>query len=130
MVHQNSQQNNDHHDLQQSSNSLTPSLTAQLNNQQQQANQASNNNSNNVAVILSQPLSLVSSQSSISTASTNSQVKTEDELFDKIEDILCDYMRQPDRHYLHCRVLRWGLEEDQSRLFTAVVIINPPTIEN
>ena len=124
-------QNNNHHDILHPRNSLTPPSTAQLNNQQQQlVNRANNNNSNNVGVILSQPLSLASSQSSISTAAANSQVKTEDELFDKIEDILCDYMRQPDRHYLHCRVLRWGLEEDQSRLFTAVVIINPPTIEN
>ena len=130
MVHPNSQQNNNHRDLQQSWNSLTPPLTAQLNNQQQQANQANNINTNNVEVILSQPLSLASSQSSISTASTNLQVKTEDELYDKIEDILGDYMREPDRHYLHCRVLRWRLEEDQSRLFTAVVIINPPSIEN
>lgn len=132
MAHQNSQQNNNHHDLHLSWNSLTPPLTAPNNNQQQQQpNQANNNNNNhNIGVILSQPLSLASSQSSISIQSTNSQVKIDDKLFDKIEDILCDYMREPDRHYLHCRVLRWTLEEDQSRLFTAVVIINPPTIQN
>ncbi|CAF3050437.1 unnamed protein product [Rotaria sp. Silwood2] len=50
-----------------------------------------------------------------------------DELFEKIEQLICDHMRQPHRNYLHCRVLRRDIEEDLSRLYSAVVVINPPT---
>ena len=111
--------------------SLTPPLTAQINNQQQQQQLAINANYNNMEVISSQPLSLSSWGSSISSQSSrSSEDKSMDELFDKIEDMICDYMRESKRHYLHCRVLRWSLDDDLSRQFSAVVVINPPTIKN
>jgi hypothetical protein len=113
--------------------SLTPPLTTQINNQQQQQPQQQqqlgiNANNNNMEVISSQPLSLPSWGSSISSQSSrNSEDKSMDELFDKIEDMICDYMRDTNRHFLHCRVLRWNLDDYPSRRFSAVVVINPPT---
>lgn len=62
--------------------------------------------------------------------STSTDVRTEDQLFDKIEDIISDYMLESSRHYLQCRVLRWSPDDDLSRVFTAVVVINPPTTRN
>ena len=50
-----------------------------------------------------------------------------DELFDSIEALICDYMREPHRHHSHYRNLQWSLEDNSSRLFTAVVVINAPT---
>jgi hypothetical protein len=57
-------------------------------------------------------------------------VKTEDELFDKIEDMICEYMRDSRRHYLQHRVLQWYLDNDPLHQFSAVVVINPPTIKD
>ncbi len=133
MAQHNSQQNNNPNGSGPVCDALTPPLTApQINSQQQQQQQmAIHTNNNNVEVISSQPMSLTpsspSSLSSISIGSTSSQVRTEDKLFDKIEDMMCEYMREPTRHYLHCRVLRWYLEDDLSHQFSAVVVINPPT---
>jgi len=132
MSQHNSQQNNNPHGAGPVWNALTPPLTApQINIQQEQQQMAIHTNNNNIEVISSQPMSLTpsspSSLSSISIGSTSSQVRTEDELFDKIEDMMCEYMRVSTRHYLHCRVLRWYLEDDLSHQFSAVVVINPPT---
>ncbi len=76
----------------------------------------------------SQPTSLLSSGSSSSIGSTSSVIRREDKLFDQIEDLICEYMRESDRHYLHCRVLRWGLDDQDlpRRQFSAVIVINPP----
>ena len=140
MAHHNSQQNNNLHGSGHLLNLLTPPLTAPINNQQQQQQQQQQlaiHVNNNIEVTSSQSVSLPSSGSSLTSSgsstsmeSTSPEVKTADELFDKIEDMICDYMREPNRHYLHCRVLRWCLEDDQSRRFSAVVIINPPTANN
>jgi len=134
MAHHNSQQNNNLNGSVPVWNALTPPLTApQINSQQQQQQQMPihANNNNNIEVISSQSMSLTScsslGSSMTSIESTSPEVKTEDEFFDKIEDMLCDYMRESNRHYLHCRVLRWTLEDDLSRQFSAVVVINPPT---
>jgi hypothetical protein len=78
---------------------------------------------------LSQATSLASTGSSSSIGSTSSDVRIEDKLFDTIEDMIRDYMRDSDRHYLQCRVLRWHLDDDQSPLFSAVVVINPPIFQ-
>ena len=79
------------------------------------------------SVTSTQTGSLHSSDSSISFGSTSPEDRRADKVFDKIEDLLCEMMRDPVQHHLHCRVLRWGLEEDPSKVFTAVVIVNPPT---
>jgi hypothetical protein len=135
MAQHNSQQNDNAYASLLVWNTLTPPLTAsQINSQQQQQMPIHANNNNNIEVISSQPMSLMSSSlsstSSLSIGSTSSQVRTEDQLFDKIEDMMCEYMREPTRHYLHCRVLRWYLENDVSHQFSAVVVINPPTSRN
>jgi len=131
MAHHNSQQNNHPYASSDLWKSLTPPLTAPIHGQQQQQ-VAIHANNNNSEVTSSQSTSFTSSSSGSSMTSiesTSPQVKTEDELFDKIEDIMCEYMRESDRHYLHCRVLRWCLEDDLSRQFSAVVVINPPAIQ-
>ena len=143
MAHQNSQENNQRHGSGHVWNPLTPPSTVQVNNHQQQQQhlviQGDDNNNirtissqsaSSVSLGSSQSVSLTSSGSLTSMESTSSQTKTEDEIFDKIEDMICDYMREPNRHYLHCRVLRWRLENDLSRQFSAVIVINPPTYKN
>lgn len=57
---------------------------------------------------------------------TSSQTQREDKIFDRIEDILAEYMHDSSRHYLHFRLLRWTDSEDFAKIFTAVVLINPP----
>ena len=130
MAHHNSQPNNNPNGPGHVWSSFTPPLTDPINNQQQTQQQQvaiHTSSPNNVVVISSQPLSLPSWGSSISSQSSrSSQEKSIDELFDKIEDMICDYMRDSTRHYLHCRVLRWSLEDDLTRQFSAVVVINPP----
>jgi hypothetical protein len=129
MVHHNSQENKNYHGSHHVCNSQSLPSKPQINSQQQQQQSVSTNNNNNendMEVISSQSVSLTSSESSNSMESTSSQVKTEDELFDKIEDMICEYMRESNRHYLHCRVLRWSLDEDLSCQFSAVIVINPP----
>lgn len=63
---------------------------------------------------------------SSASGSTCSQTRQEDQIFDQIEDILCDYMRDSTRHYLQYRILRWAHDDDRSKVFTAIVVINPP----
>ena len=133
MAHHNSQPNNNPNGSGHVWSSLTPPLTAPMNNEQQQQQQLAIHvdNNNNMEVISSQSVSFSSSGSSISSQSSrSSEEKSMDKLFDKIEDMICDYMREPKRHYLHCRVLRWRLDDDLSRQFSAVVVINPPTTKN
>jgi hypothetical protein len=98
------------------------------NSEQKQPLSIDANNNNNIEVPSSQATSLASSGSSI--GSTSSNVRTEDGLFDKIEDMISDYMCESKRHYLHCRVLRWTLEDDPSCQFSAVIVINPPIRKN
>ena len=132
MAHHNSQQNNNTYGPGHVWNSLTPQLPPQINNQQQQQDIHATN-TKNIGVISSQPISLASSVSSTSSiGSTSSQVRTEDKLFDQIEDMIRDYMRDPNRHYIHCRVLQWTLDDDDdlSEKFSAVIVINPPTSKN
>ena len=72
---------------------------------------------------------LTPSQSSTSIGSRTAEEKAEDELFDKIEDLLGDMMRNPTPHHLPCRVFQWPLPDDPSRVLTAMIVISP-TIPN
>jgi hypothetical protein len=47
-----------------------------------------------------------------------------------IVDLICEYMRELHRHYFDYRILRWNMAEDPSRVFNAVIIINPPNNPN
>jgi hypothetical protein len=129
MTHHNSQSHYFSHGSENVQNSLTPPMTVITNSQQHQQQLPIHTNGNN-EVVSSQSVSLNSSLSSVSMESTSAEVKDADELFDKIEDMICDYMREGNRHYLHCRVLRWSLENDTTRQFSAVVVINPPITKN
>jgi hypothetical protein len=68
-----------------------------------------------------------SQQQQILIPAPTSEEMVADELFDNIEALICDYMREPHRHRSHHRTLQWSLEDNSSRLFTAVVVINAPT---
>jgi hypothetical protein len=50
-----------------------------------------------------------------------------DDLFDSIEALICEYMREPHRHHSHYRNLQWSLHDNSSRLSTVAVVINFPT---
>jgi len=145
MTHPNNSQNNHLYGSNLVWNSHTPPFTPQLIIQQQQQQELQQqqqqqqeqqqqsvhaNNNNDMEAMSSQSTLLISSgtSSSTSTQSTSPQVKTEDELFDQIEDMICDYMRQPSRHYLHCRVLHCYLDDNSSSQFNAIIIINPPSM--
>ncbi|CAF2925983.1 unnamed protein product [Rotaria sp. Silwood2] len=77
---------------------------------------------------LTPPLSNGNSQQQQLIHAHQTEDELADELFEKIQQLICDYMRQPHRDYLHCRVLRWSIQEDLSRLYSAVIVINPPAI--
>jgi hypothetical protein len=121
--HHSQQKCNTNYDSNHSQNIFTPLLTPQVHSQQQSIIDM---NANNIETRLSQAASLVSLDSTSSIGSTSSAVRKEDKVFDQIEDIISDYMRDSDRHFLQCRVLRWYMDEDRSRQFTAIVVINPP----
>lgn len=59
--------------------------------------------------------------------STAPEERRADKVFDQIEDMLREMMRDHEQHRLHCRVLQWNLEEEPTKVFNAVVVVNPPT---
>jgi hypothetical protein len=113
------------HSTEQINNPLTPPLTEPNNSQEHQ-----HLLNGSMEVLSSNPMSFSSSGSSISIDSTSPEERAADQVFDKIEDLLCEFSREPSRHHLHCRVLRWSLDDDLSRIFTAVVVINAPVTSN
>ena len=118
--------------------SLTPPLSAQVNNLEQQQQPPSqlvvHRNEHDIAGNRSTQTRFMASFPSASSLSSpispvdarSEEERTTDALFDKIEDMLCAFMRNPRQHYLHCRVLQWSLDDEITQKFTAVVVINPP----
>ena len=104
---------------------LTPPLTASTVQQSQESVTPIQNSG--IHLVSSQSVYSVTSASNQSDISTNTEETTTDELFDKIEHLIRDYMQRPLRFYLHCRILRWTTEQYPSRRFSAIVVINPPT---
>ena len=76
---------------------------------------------------LSPSISTISWASLTSFGSTSADVRAADKIFDKIEDLLSKLSQDPLQYRLHCRILRWHLEQDPSFSFTAVIVVNPPT---
>lgn len=74
--------------------------------------------------------SMTSSQSSTSIGSRTEEEKAEDELFDQIEDLLGDMMRNPSPQHLPCRVFQCLLPDDPSRVLTATIVIGPAIHKN
>lgn len=71
--------------------------------------------------------SLTTWQSSSSFGSTAPDVRRAEKVFDQIENLLTDMMIDPEQRQFHCRVLEGHLSNEQPpKVFTAVVIINPP----
>jgi len=103
---------------------LTPPSSAN-NDEHIQEKEDEPSNHNETMSMIHSGLSTFSLPSSAS-GSTCSQTRQEDKIFDQIEDMLCEYMRDPLRHYLQFRILRWAHEGDPSKVFTAIVVINPP----
>ncbi|CAF1540679.1 unnamed protein product [Adineta ricciae] len=56
---------------------------------------------------------------------TRSTTRQEDKLFDQIENIICDYMLDPDHPYLYCRLLRWFRHNDKNQFYIKFVVISP-----
>ena len=52
--------------------------------------------------------------------------KSEDAFYDKLEDLICDFMSDPSRHHVHCRFLQWSMPGDPTRVMDAMVVIHPP----
>ena len=73
---------------------------------------------------------LKSSESSDSIGSRTAEEKVEDELFDKIEDLLGHAMHDPSSHHQACRVFQWPLPVNPSRVLTAVIVISPAIAKN
>lgn len=73
---------------------------------------------------------LQSSESSDSIGSRTAEEKAEDELFDKIEDLLGDVMHDPSSQHQACRVFQWPLPVNPSRVLTAVIVISPAISKN
>lgn len=105
---------------------LTPPLTV-MNHQGTQENPTPLQNNLDHLVTTPQAVPFANWTTNLSQRSITTEENRTDELFDKIERLIHDYMQQSRRHHLHCRVLRWNTEENPSRLFSAVIVINPPT---
>ena len=116
---------------QQQWNPSTPSPTVDNSgsNQQQQPEPRSIPPKDNIGRTLSTLVSFRSWSSSTSVDSRTPEEKATDGLFDQIEDLIVDYMREPQRHHFDCRILRCSTSEDRPRFFNAVVVINPPSPE-
>ena len=99
------------------------STTSSHEQQIQQSNVVGNNTNNLVTQSSVVPGAWTPAMSVQSLAAEDESTNV---LFDHIEELLCEYMRQPQHHFLHCRVLQWSPIDDQSRLFTTVIVINPP----
>lgn len=125
--------NNHHNQSNQQCQSIALVLAAHMNSQQEQQTNSDNNedesDSSSIQTISSQPISISSWTSSTSIGSTSTDVRVADKVFDQIEDLLSDFMRDPSQHHLHCRVLRWSPEDDASRIIHAVIVVNPPVMK-
>jgi hypothetical protein len=73
---------------------------------------------------------LRSSESFESIDSRTTEERSEDEFFDKLEDLMATFMIDANHHHLHCRFLRWSMPGDPTRVMDAVVVIHPPTTKN
>ena len=66
---------------------------------------------------------LKSWESTTSIGSRTAEEKEEDEIFDKIEDLLGDLMNDPSAQHLPCRLFQWSLPGNPSRVLSAMVAI-------
>ena len=57
---------------------------------------------------------------------TRSERQAEDELFQRIERLIRDFLSRPNRRYPYHRIMEWTLPDDPTLHYCAVVIINPP----
>jgi hypothetical protein len=57
---------------------------------------------------------------------TRSERQAEDELFQRIERLIRDFLSRPNRRYPYHRIMEWTLPDDPTLNYCAVVIINPP----
>ena len=69
---------------------------------------------------------LPSSESFESVDSRTAEEKSEDAFYDKLENLMCDFMSDSSRHRLHCRFLQWPMPGDSTRVLDAIVVIHPP----
>ena len=58
---------------------------------------------------------------------TRSERQAEDELFQRIERLIRDFLSRPNRRYPYHRIMEWTLPDDPALNYCAVVIINPPS---
>ena len=56
---------------------------------------------------------------------TRSEKHAEDELFQRIERLIRDFLNRPNRRYPCHRIMEWTLVEEPTLSYSAVVIINP-----
>ena len=59
---------------------------------------------------------------------TRSEKQAEDELFQRIERLIRDFLNRPNRRYPYHRVLNWTLEDDPTVSYSVVVTINAPSM--
>ena len=58
--------------------------------------------------------------------SRTAEEKSEDAFYDKLENLMCDFMSDSSRHHVHCRFLQWPMPGDPTRVMDAIVVIHPP----
>jgi hypothetical protein len=76
---------------------------------------------------MSDATTATSSGSSSPVDSRDTEERETDALFDEIEDLIADFMRQPHRHHAYNRYLRCFVDERESRWCHIHVTIHPPT---
>ena len=59
---------------------------------------------------------------------TRSEKQAEDELFQRIERLIRDFLNRPNRRYPYHRILEWTLDEEPTLSYSADITINPPSM--
>ena len=113
-------------------NQWTASFTSPSDPQQQQQSMGSD-----IVLSVPSPVPVLIATSTPRTAATppqpilapytRSEKQAEDELFQRIERLIRDFLDRPNRRYPYHRIMEWTMGDEPTLNYSAVVVINPPS---
>ena len=113
-------------------NQWTASFTSPTDPQQQQQQQVTDSDMvlpspSPVPIATSTPRTAGTPPQPILAPYTRSEKQAEDELFQRIERLIRDFLNRPNRRYPYHWIMEWTLPGEPTLNYSAVVIINPPS---
>ena len=113
----------------------TASFTSPADPQQQQQQQQQQATGSDVVVPSPSPVPIATSTPRtpgtpprpILVPYTRSEKHAEDELFQRIERLIRDFLNRPNRRSHYHRIMEWTLAEEPTLSYSAVVIVNQPS---